>query len=451
MLNYLVALAIVQFISGDNLTGVTTPAAPDTLCTGTTNGTSIIWVAQSSAGAADGTSAANARAMTFFEDTNSWASGAGSGTTDIDPGDTVCFTGTITEAIITPAGSGSSGNYVTIDATNATISNTSVLTFGNRSWNYWTHFTWADGADVAVSCVNCFGALNNVIDDFYADELIRGLLWLNSAASITIQNSWARTAASLNPEQGDLISSQGGADDIIIQGNYLEMRLKATTPECPGCHDDVIQNFQGGCGGGSCDNGPRRWTIRYNHIVMNTTEDNDRSWTMLENNEGDHYIYGNVFEGIDGAEAANGLSGGGQDTYQYYVYNNTFVAKSGPTNIIGMPVNTTFTNNIIDARTGYTGCASGVCEASIRTYNLWNGSAVPACDQTGEVCDDPDFTDYANANYSLQVGSPARDSGLTLSPVVGQTLDYGLCPGATWPNPSLCQRTGTWDMGAYVQ
>jgi len=73
-------------------------------------------VAQSAAGAANGSSCANAYAYTWFNTVSSWGGGAG----DVDAGDTVHLCGTITGTgaantnILIAQGSGSSDNLITI-------------------------------------------------------------------------------------------------------------------------------------------------------------------------------------------------------------------------------------------------------------------------------------------------------------------------------------------------
>jgi hypothetical protein len=68
-----------------------------------------LFVAQTSAGAADGSSCANALAATFFNNAANWGAGAG----QINGGDTVHLCGTITSTLTTQ-GSGTAGNLITI-------------------------------------------------------------------------------------------------------------------------------------------------------------------------------------------------------------------------------------------------------------------------------------------------------------------------------------------------
>lgn len=68
-----------------------------------------LYIAQSSAGSANGSSCANAFAYTFFNTSGNWGAGAGK----ISAGDTVHLCGTITSQL-TAQGSGSAGNTITI-------------------------------------------------------------------------------------------------------------------------------------------------------------------------------------------------------------------------------------------------------------------------------------------------------------------------------------------------
>lgn len=78
------------------------------------NGTTNICLSSANAGAADGSSCANARVYTYFNNAANW----GGGGAEIDPGDTVFICGTITTAAATVAfnfqGGGTVGNPITL-------------------------------------------------------------------------------------------------------------------------------------------------------------------------------------------------------------------------------------------------------------------------------------------------------------------------------------------------
>jgi hypothetical protein len=94
-----------------------------------------VYIAQNSAGAANGADCADARAVTFFNDSNSW----GSASSQIGAGTTVHLCGTITTPL-TAQGSGSSGSPVVIlfeSGANMTTSvwpGTGAINVDGRSW-----------------------------------------------------------------------------------------------------------------------------------------------------------------------------------------------------------------------------------------------------------------------------------------------------------------------------
>jgi hypothetical protein len=169
---------------------------------------------------------------------------------------------------------------------------------------------------------------------------------------------------------------------------------------------------------------------------------------MIENLGGDNYIYGNVFLGIRGGEGANGLSFDGPG--RFYLYNNTFVAKSGSNNTIavGSGISAIIRNNIIHTATQTALIVNGNM-AVTRDHNLWFGANLPSCSgHTGELCNqDPRFTSYANNDFSLLLGSPAIGAGSNL----GSSWNGYVVPGASWPHPTLGQRpaSGSWAMGVH--
>jgi hypothetical protein len=170
---------------------------------------------------------------------------------------------------------------------------------------------------------------------------------------------------------------------------------------------------------------------------------------MLENLAGTINIYGNVFLGLRGASGANGLNANsGRSGVVYNVFNNTFVAKgTASNNVLNMRDNGTANvrNNVFHLQ-NQMGIANPGAITMNRSYNLWFGSNIPSCSGTGEVCRvDPLFSDYANNNFSLQSSSPAKGTATNL----GAAYEAGVAPGATWPEPTLVLRTGSWDRGAF--
>lgn len=88
--------------------GHATNSRSETVTVSNSAPTADVYVAQTSAGANDGTSCANAKAYTFFNDASQWGAGK-----TIAPGKTVGLCGTITTSLIAQ-GSGSAGAPITI-------------------------------------------------------------------------------------------------------------------------------------------------------------------------------------------------------------------------------------------------------------------------------------------------------------------------------------------------
>jgi parallel beta helix pectate lyase-like protein len=410
--------------------------APASVCVGTTDGTSILWIAQSSAGAANGTSAGNARAMTYFTTAANW----GGGGAEIDAGDTVCLTGTITSNLAAPA-SGSAGNVVTIDGTNATISTSSQIDLGSVSYLTFTHLTVSDGH---ASLVFFNGSTNITIDDCYTD-LNYGFGFFQGTSDITIRNCYIRSANDEAADQFDLMALGNASSNFTLERNYLELRFQQA---CGSCHDDIFQTF--------ISTNMSGLVIRYNYLLLSCTASNDRSWLMLEGLAGTNSIYGNVFVGKNGCGVSgNGISSQINDGgHTLNIFQNTMVAKDGPGNLFNLTDGTfNVRGNIVFAQdnTALTGST-----APSRSYNNWVGSALPSCgSETGSVCGtvgsaaDPDFTNYTSDDFSLQSSSPAKNAGNAF----GAPYDTGIAPGATWPVPTTVSRPqgAAWDIGAVEQ
>jgi len=123
-----------------------------------------LYVAQTAAGAADGSNCANARAVTFFNTAGNWGAGANK----ISAGDTVYLCGTLTTAL-SAQGSGSVGNVITISpapGTTATIDGQNVAGFTGINFTGKSYIT-----------------LTGVTGDKVAGDTSYGLKIVNIAAS----------------------------------------------------------------------------------------------------------------------------------------------------------------------------------------------------------------------------------------------------------------------------
>ena len=371
---------------------------------------SNIYLAQSASGSGDGSSCSNARAISFFNSSGNWGTGA----TQIGPGTVVHLCGTITTDL-TFQGSGASGSPVVVDGTGATMSGVGFTV----SKNYLTlqNIRFPNGAGVFIGG----GSMPH-------DIIIRNNYFKNQCTSA----------------RGDVIGTEGSYN-VLIEGNYME---NCATNDVN--HDDLIQTW---AAGGNSALAPHDWTIRYNYFVMNTPSEFNKSFHMLEGLTGPVNIYGNVYDGRRGGGSANGVNmNSNQSGMVANIYGNTQVQKSGgPNNLWNLKGSGQWNlrNNITyasGAGNTLTGDAVGTSRMT-RQNNLWFGPGSPSC-VTTEICgQNPLFVNYANNDFSLQSGSPAVGKGATQS----ATYASGPVPGATWPNPALATRSGTWDMGAFVK
>ena len=403
-----------------------------------------IYTAQTAKGTNDGSSCANAHSASWFNTSGNW----GSGSTQIGPGTTVHLCGTITSDL-TFKGSGTSGNYITVDGAGATMSATF---FAGPTFSYGKiqNVTWADNFGRQLfSCTSCgnFIFTNNRADNWHGGQAIYiaedGTTRL---PQITASNNYIRTSTgNFGDVQNDIVFC-AGCTNTIIEGNHFEMRIVGASPYSY-AHDDVIQSFRKG---GASLGPPSNLTIRYNKIVMNTADGAHRSWCMLEHLGGTNYIYGNLFLGIQGADGANGCAlYRGQSGVVHHFIGNTVVAKgtasNNTLNLLGTGSTINIRNNIFytAGNQGYTISMSTIN----RSNNLWYGTRAPACTGTGEICgNNPLFTDYANNDFTLQSGSLAKGAGFTFA----GPYNYGPVNSLTWPNPTLAQKSSTWDIGAFV-
>jgi len=399
-----------------------------------------VYVAQNTAGAADGTSCANARSVGWFNTSGNW----GTGTTQIGPGSVIFLCGTVSSGLVLQ-GSGASGSYVTIDGSRGTLA--ANISTANKSWWKIQNATWVDG--FSGTLLNVVGGNNGVFTGNKADNFAgpNAVFLMQYSGSVRpdrmlISNNFIRTTTSnLGNTQHDVIKTEGSTN-VTLEGNYLEMRTDGAGAEA---HNDLIQSYEkGGTSAGPSQN----WTLRFNRFVMNSNEASDRSWTMLEGLSGTLNIYGNVFLGIKGAGGANGINlHNNSSGLIVNIFNNTIVAKAGASNnIFNLSGGGTayIRNNIVSTvdQTVFTGGMPVT-----RERNLWSGNRSPSC-LSGEICGQPPgFVNAAENNFELNSSSPAGTAGANL----GAAYNGYIVAGSVWPAPTISQRlaTGNWSIGAY--
>ena len=320
------------------------------------------------------------------------------------------------------------------------------ISVSGHSW--WTiqNITWPANYNVTNVAIWLDGAThgivqNNVLDSFVANQSDSDIMWLKQSAglndSIIIRNNVFGYSSISTNLQSDIIATEGSTS-IIIEGNLLTMR----NPD-ENSHNDIVQTFCGNNCTGKTP--PADWIIRYNKFVMDTTSSHNKSFTMVEGMTGTMEIYGNLFLGLSGAGSANGVSLSGPAIFN--VYNNTFVAKGSSVNHLVSSGNLVYLKNNIAYAAGNQTLLKYATPN--RDHNLWFGTNIPSClGYVGEICQqDPLFTDFNGDNFSIQLNSPAQDTGVNLGVLYNQYI----LPGSTWPNPTLRTRpaTGPWDIGAY--
>ena len=148
-----------------------------------------VYIAQSAAGAGDGSSCGNAKAASFFNSSANW----GSGSSQIGPGTTVHLCGTISSAL-TAQGNGASGNPITVLFESGAKLSTGVfpvsgaLNLSGRSW-----VTVNGGTACGPSVTNkasCNGKIENTANGTGLSNRTDQTVGINVDGSnnITIQN-----------------------------------------------------------------------------------------------------------------------------------------------------------------------------------------------------------------------------------------------------------------------
>ena len=439
----------------------------------------IFFVTQSGAGLHNGLSAENAFSASDLNNSGNWGIGAGK----ISGGDTVNLNGAITSSL-TMQGSGSSGSVIIIDGTSATLSG--IFNASGRSYFTLQNLTFASGL-TTTGIINCQlstnAELNNIIIPNYNTSKVINLngasyitvdgLILNNlkytgiglsyygttqAHHITFSNLNIVTTNDYMPDtQRDIIT--GCAHDITIEKSYFYKRWSSQAGTS--AHNDIWQ-FWGSLSNPSCVN-PYNMTLRHSLLVTDVGYDGNYQFLMWEEGSGAHNIYGNVF--IKKGTASGGSHISIKEFFNnstVNIYNNTFVQKDNGAyyllNMLGVlsgeAPTVNFKNNIVYNNQNANGViAKNAIVTFNHQYNTYyggknDGYSTTSCSvyaSTGEMCDsDPLFTDYENNEFSLQINSDAKGSGINL----GAEYQQQIKPGSTWPSPTLVTPT-TINIGAY--
>jgi hypothetical protein len=371
-----------------------------------------VYIAQSAAGTADGSSCANAKAVSFFNTASNWGAGAG----QIGPGKTVHLCGTITTPLATQ-GSGASGNPVTI-----LFENNSLL-----SAPYW-------GATGALACANDHFI---TIDGGANGQIVataNGTARANQQASVgilttgcnslevrnlTIANMYARTPNSSDGTSGSQGIAIFGGNDVLV-------------------HDNTIHDAQYGIifafGAGTSNNQAYRNTISHTatgivYGSQNTSA--SASNVLLHDNEiYDAYFWdspGNLFhcDGIHIWEYGPSLTG--LQIYNNYIHGNNGRHITGWVFLEGNVPNALLYNNVLEADTGSSPTDGFICIKEPTNAGIYNntingngaGSGFASAGSGGHT-----FKNNVIINVSHGIYTPTGDNTIT--------TDYNLFFGVSY-------------------
>lgn len=355
-----------------------------------------LYIAQSSAGSADGSSCANAFAVTFFNTAGNWGAGAGK----ISPGDTVHGCGTITSKLLFQA-SGTTGN---------------PITFLFESGAKMSAATWGTGAtgeaisfqgNAAASFLTINGGTNGLIEatdngssPTFGHQDDDGAIFFTSCSNCIVHDLIVSNIYVKNTTD-----SQGGGDAIHIQqGDNVEIynvtvhdSELCVTVDFTGAHSNVKihNNTISRCNWGiKSSDGAASATLSGLQIYSNDISD-AVNWDDLSSNSFHHnyvilfttnnsvqivspQIYSNYFHGNPGVHMTANIfldvENGTMSTAQ--IFNNVFFTSAtggnSPANGMAAP----------GCNTGG-GCMAG--EASVVYNNLfyYEANVGGRCLQTG--------------------------------------------------------------------
>jgi parallel beta-helix repeat protein len=178
---------------------------------------------------------------------------------------------------------------------------------------------------------------------------------------------------------------------------------------------------------------PNRNVVRYSEIYNNGSTTAHANHGILLGSGDDNRVYDNLIynNGRDGIASSNGATN--SKIYNNTVYGNNTTGLGYGGIIWGSGSGTVIKNNI-------------VYNNKLADFADSNGSQTPTfsnnlCTNSGTGCaraGNPLFFDQSNYNYNLQPGSPAIDSGTTLSDIPASDIKGT-------PRP----QAASWDIGAY--
>jgi hypothetical protein len=413
-----------------------------------------IYIAQTAQGGNTGVDAANAHAITWFNTAANWGAGAGK----IGPGDTARLCGTLTSPL-TVQSSGTSGSPITIlfepDAQMSAPTWTGAMITAT-SKNYIVVDGGVNGT-IAATANGATLANHNTLTGVSIDGNGAGAQYAE-VKNLTIRDLYVRTQNS---------TDAGSAVGIWIRAGNSSVHHNNITWAAAG----INWSFESGQNGAIYSNttryastgiifGSRNASSTYSNMDI---YDNDISdpyvWDQPANNfhhDGVHFwgygpdvtglkVHGNYVHGNWGTHYTTQLYFEGTAT-GYQVYNNVldasfrhiYIKMAGP----GYVYNNTFTGSgwAMDCLTGHVvDFANNIQYPNGgQGYNGNVGTSPTVTYRNNFTAANPLFVNAANADYHLQSGSTAINTGLDLSAYFTTDKD-----GVARP-----QGAG-WDMGAY--
>ena len=431
------------------------------------------YVTQSGSGKADGSGAMNPMSVAAFN------------AASFSAGDTISFSGTITSKVTIPSG-GSSGNRITYNFSGATVGTTTGTRINLNGKSHLNLFggTFAAAPELFQSCIYdgevttvsdivvsgwtfdagsgasavflAFSGTANPVDitveNNTIDNVMRFVATYAQGDNFIIRNNYARSTeeeGSVDPAnfQADLIFL-ASARTVTISGNKLINR----SPSGGNNHSDPIQSFSSG------RRSPHGWIVKHNWIEMATG--GDSAWLTMEDWTGGVdglKAFGNVFVGEKGsANIGINVSFQVNPNARIYLYNNTFIRRNNPSSTVridNVNIDLYAKNNIVWASSStsssiYVGGASPHW-VSVNYNFTYNNRDTPSqwTGANGSNSTNPLFENTGSNQFWLSSGSKLIGAG---DNSIGSEYEYGIAPGATWPNPTLVARSGAWDVGAYV-
>jgi len=468
-----------------------------------------VYIAQSSAGSADGTSCANAYAVTFFNTSGNW----GSGSSQIGPGTTVHLCGTFTfsagATALTFNGSGTSGNPITLLWESGAVLQApyfSAATFGING----------NGASYVVINGGTNGVIQNTANGtsltYQQQSTYIGGFGSNfQVENLSMPNVYVHTA---NDDGG------GGSWGIEIQGqSNVTIGPGNSFSQCDVCiFDDwtnannsnlTIYNNNFSHANQDMEFGFYPAGTFTNVYIYGNTADTWNNWDTADDAfhhnfvhlftnlsgasiTGDIWIYNNVAVGNIGANATsivyleNNNGGAGGSIGTSYIFNNVFSktnanvpTSTGIVSMLGFNGGYILNNTIIDA--GGTGSNAYNCiniyqngwtvknniELGCGTYIWQQGSGITASNNDYYGASVPQWiyiSSYYSALNSWQSGCGCDASSISSnpnlngsyvpgsgSPVIGAGVNLsslGITPLDS-DAAGNARGSGAWTMGAY--